>query len=103
MIILENYDLARGAAILKKYIIVTVCMIVIIATAVVPVFLHNETDRNAQRNIWFSFKLGFFYEIGKKVDILDWEWGRISDPGDREKRPWPCIEIDKPLVVYIYI
>ena len=20
-------------------------------------------------------------------DILDWEWGRISDTGDREKRP----------------
>ena len=26
-------------------------------------------------------------ELGRKEDILDWEWGRISDPGDREKRP----------------
>ena len=24
----------------------------------------------------------------KKEDILDWEWGLISDPGDMEKRPW---------------
>ena len=32
--------------------------------------------------------LGFFFlEIGKKEDILDWEWGLISGPGDREKRP----------------
>ena len=30
----------------------------------------------------------FFGEIGKKEDILGWEWGLISDPGDREKRPW---------------
>ena len=29
----------------------------------------------------------FFWKLGKKEDILDWEWGLISDPGDREKRP----------------
>ena len=26
-------------------------------------------------------------KLGKMEDILDWEWGLISDPGDREKRP----------------
>ena len=35
----------------------------------------------------FTFRLGFILKIGKKEDILDWEWGIISDPGDREKRP----------------
>ena len=25
-------------------------------------------------------------ELEKKEDILDWEWGLISDPGEREKR-----------------
>ena len=29
-------------------------------------------------------------KIGKKEYIFDWEWGLISDPGDREKRPWQC-------------
>ena len=38
---------------------------------------------------FFTFRLGFFFEIGKGKDILDWEWGLISDPGDREKRPCP--------------
>ena len=32
----------------------------------------------------------FWGNWGKKKDILDWEWGLISDPGDREKRP--CTE-----------
>ena len=32
----------------------------------------------------------FFFEIGKKEDILDWEWGLYSAPGDREKRP--CLD-----------
>ena len=40
----------------------------------------------------FSFKFGNFWgKLGKKEDILDWERGRISDPGDREKMP--CIAI----------
>ena len=34
----------------------------------------------------FTFRL-FFFKLGKKEDILDWEWGLISDPGDREERP----------------
>ena len=32
----------------------------------------------------------FFFEIGKKEDILDWEWGlysHYSAPANREKRP----------------
>ena len=38
--------------------------------------------------LFLSFRLGiFFLEIGKKEDILDWEWGLYSAPGDREKRP----------------
>ena len=28
-----------------------------------------------------------FWKLGKKEDILDWEWGLLSAPGDREKRP----------------
>ena len=41
---------------------------------------------------YFAFRLGFFFEIGKKEDILDWEWGLISDPGNREKRPLLCAQ-----------
>ena len=38
--------------------------------------------------IFFSFRLGiFFWKLGKKEDILDWEWGLYLTPGDREKRP----------------
>ena len=34
-------------------------------------------------------------KLEKKEDILDWEWGPISDPGDREKRPcYQCLSID---------
>ena len=29
----------------------------------------------------------FFWKLGKKEDILDWEWGLYSAPGDRKKRP----------------
>ena len=29
----------------------------------------------------------FFEKLGKKEDILDWEWGLYSAPGDREKKP----------------
>ena len=46
-------------------------MIVVIATAVVWVFLHTKTDRNT-RKTFFSFKLGiYFWKLGKKEDILD--------------------------------
>ena len=35
----------------------------------------------------FYFRLGiFFWKFWKKEDILDWEWGLISDPGDKEKK-----------------
>ena len=38
--------------------------------------------------IYFYLKIGKFFENwGKKEDILDWEWGLISDPGDSKKRP----------------
>ena len=41
-----------------------------------------------------TFRLGFFVENWeKREDILDWEWGLISDPGDREKRP--CLHLSK--------
>ena len=48
-----------------------------------------QNGLNCAKNAnFFSFKLGFFGgKLGKKEDILDWEMGRISDPGDREKRP----------------
>ena len=29
--------------------------------------------------------------LGKKVAIFDWEWGRNSDPRDRQKIPCPTI------------
>ena len=29
----------------------------------------------------------FFWKLGKKEDILDWELGLLTTPGDREKRP----------------
>ena len=39
--------------------------------------------------IFLCFRLGFVRgKLGKKEDILDWEWGLYSAPGDREKRPW---------------
>ena len=38
--------------------------------------------------LFLSFRLGnFFWKLGKKEDILDWEWGLYSAPGDREKGP----------------
>ena len=38
--------------------------------------------------IFFELQIGiFFWKLGKKEDILDWEWGLYSHPGDREKRP----------------
>ena len=53
------------------------------------VFLHTETDQNALKtpNFLASNWEFFWGKLGKKEDIFDWEWGRISDPGDREKRP----------------
>ena len=37
---------------------------------------------------FWNFRLGiFFLKLGKKEDILDWEWGLYSAPGDRDKRP----------------
>ena len=37
--------------------------------------------------LFLSFRLGiFFWKLGKKDDILDWEWGLCLAPGDREKR-----------------
>ena len=52
------------------------------------VFLHIERDQNARKTtIFVASNWEFFLKLGKKEDILDWEWGRISDPGDREKRP----------------
>ena len=64
-------------------------MIVVIAGAIVTVFLHTETDQIAGKApIFLASNWEFFGgNWGKKKDILDWEWGRISDPGDREKRP----------------
>ena len=37
---------------------------------------------------WASDWEFFFWKLGKKEDILDWEWGLYSASGDREKRPW---------------
>ena len=37
--------------------------------------------------LFLSFRLGFLWKLGKKEDILDWEWGLYSAPGDRAKRP----------------
>ena len=52
-------------------------MIALIAGAVVWVFLHTETDQITQKKNakFFNFKLGIFGgKLGKKEDILDWEW-----------------------------
>ena len=42
--------------------------------------------------LFLSFRLGifFFWKLGKKEYILDWERSLYSAPGDREKRPWFC-------------
>ena len=38
----------------------------------------------APGKINFYLQIGIFFgKLGKKEDILDWEWGLISDPGDR--------------------
>ena len=37
---------------------------------------------------FLSLDWEFFLKLGKKEDILDWEWGIYLAPGDREKRPW---------------
>ena len=64
-------------------------MIVVIAADVVSVFLQTETDQIARKTPNFLASIWEFFwgKLGKKMKILDWEWGRISDPGDREKRP----------------
>ena len=37
---------------------------------------------------YFYLHIGiFFLKLGKKEDILDWEWGQISTVGDKEERP----------------
>ena len=36
---------------------------------------------------WDFFWWGGGGELGEKEDNLDWEWGLLSAPGDREKRP----------------
>ena len=47
-----------------------------IATAVVSVFLHTETDQNTRKTTFFYIQIGnLFLKIGKKEDILDWERG----------------------------
>ena len=60
-IIHESYNLASGAAILK-----------------IQIFLHTETDQitpKKKKRPIFKFQIGnFLGEIGKKEDILDWEW-----------------------------
>ena len=38
--------------------------------------------------IYFSFRLGFFFENWEKRGYFGLEWGLISDPGDSKKRPW---------------
>ena len=38
--------------------------------------------------IYFYLQIGIFFNSGKKRDILDLEWDLISDPGDKEKRPF---------------
>ena len=49
---------------------------------------HIAAQRVITCVIVFTFRLGIFLlKFGKKEDILDWEWGLISDNGDREKRP----------------
>ena len=54
-------------------------MIVVIEADVVSVFLQTERPNCAKNTKFFSFKLGIFCEkLGKKMDILDWEWDRIS-------------------------
>ena len=41
-----------------------------------------------KQQFFFSFKLVIFVQkLGKKEDILDWEWGLIWDPGDRRNGP----------------
>ena len=48
------------------------------------IFQLNSLDKT----LFLSFILGIiFWKLGKKEDILDWEWGLYSAPGDREKRP----------------
>ena len=37
--------------------------------------------------IFLASDWDFFWKLGKKEDNLDWEWGLLSAPGDRMKRP----------------
>ena len=66
----------------------------IVVMAFVSVFLHSETDQIARKTPNFlASNWEFLGEIGKKEDILDWEWGQILDPGEREKRPCPVYSL----------
>ena len=55
---------------------------------------YSSTQRAIQglfidQTRWYLFlpsDWDFFWKWGKKEDILDWKWGLIFDPGDREKR-----------------
>ena len=80
-IILENYDLARGATILK------ICLHDSPGCCV-GISIYRNGPKMPEKHQFFGFKLGIFGgKLGKKEDIFDWERGRISDPGDRKKRP----------------
>ena len=73
---------------LEKYSIVTVCMIVVIASAVVLNFYIPKRTKICEKLHFLSFKLGiYFWKFGKKEDILDWEQGWISDPVVGRKGP----------------
>ena len=65
-------------------------MIVVIAAAVVSVFLHTETDQIAGKNAKFLASNWEFLGGNWEKRRIFWigNGGRISDTGDREKRPW---------------
>ena len=68
-------------------------MIVVIVGQSCRYFYIPERTKLHEKSQNFSYKLGIFLgNLGKKEDILDWEWSLISDPGDGEKRPCAAIE-----------
>ena len=52
--------------------------------------LFFNWNRSLERFFFWALDWEFSLEFGKREDILDWEWGLYSAPGDREKRPWHC-------------
>ena len=54
--------------------------------------------------IFFELQIGNFFwgKFGKKEDILDWEWGLYSAPGDWEKRLCLCAK-NVPYLTYGYL